>query len=260
MANEELAPDGEPEGVDAPIEEAEVASPPSVEDYARERGWRPKEEWSGEGEWRDARSFLDYGLDSRKDISRELRDLRDTTSRMAETQARLMQSTVEQARSEERQKWESIHRQAVDEGNHEAARQAVENITQLAAQPAHDPAQNFASENPWFNTDPIARQVAIAAAETVKYLPPAEQFKRAQEEVFKRFPEYAPKAEAKEPAKEIGVATPAATATQVKKAKTFHDLPKEAQQAARALQARGLLPNGTDGYVKQFFNEEGTVA
>lgn len=261
MANEELAPDGELEGVDAPVDgEAEIASPSTVEDYARARGWRPKEEWSGEGEWRDAKTFLDYGLDSRKDISRELKDLRETTSRMADTQARLMQETVERTRTEERQRWENIHRQAVDEGDHAAAQQAVQNIAQLAAQPTHDPAQDFASQNPWFNTDPIARQLAIATAETVKHLPPAEQFRRAQEEVFKRFPEHAPKGEAKEPAKAIDVATPAATATQVKKGKTFHDLPKEAQQAARALQARGLLPGGVDGYVTQFFNEEGTVA
>lgn len=260
MAEQELAPDGELEGVDAPVDsEAEVASPLSIEDYARARGWRPQDEWSGEGEWRDAKTFLDFGLDSRKEISRELKDLRDTTSRMADTQARLLQEGIDRARADERQKWEGIHRQAVDDGDHEAARRAVDNIAQLSVPVSSDPAQSFAVANPWFNTDPIARQVAVATAETVKHLPAAEQFKRAQEEVFKRFPEYAPK-DTREPAKEISVATPSPTATQVRKGKAFHDLPKEAQQAARALQSRGLLPNGVDGYVKQFFNEEGTVA
>lgn len=265
MAEEQLAPEEGSERDDAPIieetdSEAGVASPLSVEDYARARGWRPKEEWSGDGEWRDAKTFLDYGLDSRKDISRELKDLRDTTSRMADAQARIMQENVERARSEEREKWNSVHRKAVEDGDHEAAQRAVENIAKLAIPAAGDPAQSFVAENQWFNTDPIARQVAIAAADAVSHLSPTEQFQRAREEVFKRFPEYAPKSEQKEPAKQIEVAAPATTAMPAKKGKSFHDLPREAQQAAKALQSRGLLPGGVDGYVKQFFNEEGTVA
>lgn len=32
-----------------------------TENQAREQGWVPKEEWSGEGKWRDAESFLDRG-------------------------------------------------------------------------------------------------------------------------------------------------------------------------------------------------------
>lgn len=32
-----------------------------TEQKAREQGWVPKEEWSGEGKWRDAESFLDRG-------------------------------------------------------------------------------------------------------------------------------------------------------------------------------------------------------
>jgi hypothetical protein len=252
MADEvEDGPDGP--DIDALAAEAEEqhAITPSLEDLARNRGWKPKEEWSGEGEWRDAASFIEFGLDKGRDTSKELKELRETTSRIADTQARIAQEAADRARAEERGKWEQVHAKAVDEGDHDAARQAVSQIAALNV-PVRDTVGEFATKNPWFNTDPAARAVAQAAAERNKHLPPEEQFKAAQEEVHKRFPEYAP-----QEAKAIEVANPAATARTVNKTKTFHDLPAEAQEAARALIRRNLTT--PEGYVKNYFNKEGSV-
>lgn len=58
-----------PEGTDVPqVNEAEQK--------AREQGWVPKDEWSGEGKWRDAESFLDRGELYQK-ISSQRKKLQD---------------------------------------------------------------------------------------------------------------------------------------------------------------------------------------
>lgn len=51
-----------------------------IEDQARAQGWVPKDEWQGEGKWRDAEAFLDRGelfqkIDAQR---REVRELRKT--------------------------------------------------------------------------------------------------------------------------------------------------------------------------------------
>lgn len=262
MDSIEQIPDGELDGEAVSEEElapqeGEEQAPLTVEDYAKARGWKPKDEWTGEGEHRSAQEYLDYGLDRAKDVSRDLKDLRKTTETMAQTQARIMREQVERARQEEADKWRSAHRQAVEDGDTEAAERAAEGYARASQPVQDDPSVQFAAENPWFNTDPQAKALAIATAETMRHLPAAEQLKAAQEAVHKRFPEYAP-AKAAEPAKAVEVAKPAATTRTVKREKTFHDLPREAQEAARAMVAQGLLKN-TDGYVRQYFNKEGTV-
>lgn len=264
MVIDELDPNGEPDGEalvdDLGLEDdaAEVASP-SLEDIAREKGWKPKEEWNGEGEWRDAAAFVQYGLDQSREVKRELKQVRETTAQIADTQARIMREAVDRAREEERARWNNIHRQAVEEGDFTAATQAAENLAKIqapAAQQAPDPqVQRWVQENDWFQRDPAAMAVANAEASRLAQLGAgtAEQLEAAKKEVHKRFPEYAPK-----DGKAIEVGRPATTARPPRQGKTFHDLPAAAQQAARALVQRGILQN-TEGYVKQYFNKEGTV-
>lgn len=269
MAKKQAAPDGEPDDTDIvdlePVEAGEQdnaeqadTAPQTIEDFARARGWKPKDEWSGDGEWRDASQFLEFGLDRGRDASRDLKELRETTARIADTQTRIMAENVERVRQEERAKWQRLHDQAVEEGNTEIAGQAVEKLTQLAqpAVPQRDYAAEFARDNPWFGSDPEAKALAIAVAEKFRNSPPDVQFEEARKAVHKRFPEYAPQSDT--PAKVIEVGEPATRARETRKGKTFHDLPAEAQQAARLLVSRGLLKS-TDGYVQQYFNKEGTV-
>lgn len=250
-----------PEEGEVIVDAAEEAPTPTVEDYARAKGWKPKEEWDeSRGEWRDANSFLDFTFDRNRDLSKDLKELRRTTETMAETQARIMREQLDRAREEERRKWEGIHQQAVIEGDVEAAANAARSMAQVAQpQPGADPlVSKFVAENPWFMNDPIANAVATAASGQVgaRGGSVAEQIEAARDAVFKRFPEYAPKSA--EPAKVVEVAQPSSTAQAPKRGKTFHDLPREAQEAARQMVAQGLLKN-TDGYVRQYFNKEGTV-
>lgn len=59
---------------------AEPTESTPAEDQARAQGWVPKDEWQGEGKWRDAEAFLDRGelfqkIDAQR---REVRELRKT--------------------------------------------------------------------------------------------------------------------------------------------------------------------------------------
>lgn len=259
---DDLAPDGELEGVDAPeIEEegVEIASPRTIEDYAREKGWRPKEEFAGEeGDWRDAETFVNFGLDKSQSLSKDLKGLKETVSNMARTHTALTEQAVESARVKEREKWKDIHSRAVDEGDQEVAEQAVGELTKLSAPdaPQQDSShiEQFQKDNPWFGTDPIAKAVAIQTAQIYADdgKTPAEQLEAAKKAVLQRFPEYAP-----EKPKAPDVAKPAGGAAPARKGKSFHDLPADAQQAAKLMASKGY---GTvEGYVKQYFNKEGLV-
>jgi len=258
--------DDTPDGVDIDALQAgaeELAdpidtAPPSIEDFARARGWKPQEEWSGEGEWRPADKFIEFGLERGKDVSRELKEVRETTARIAETQARIIEDRVTQARLEERARWETIHARAVEEGDQDTAKQAVGQIANLAAPvPQHrDYAAEFAARNSWYSSDPEAQAFAWGVAEKNKHLPPEQQLKAAEDAVFKRFPEYAPKGN--EPAKVIAVGSPAATAAVRRQGHTFSDLKPEQQHVARMLVQKGTLKS-VDEYVKYAFNKEGTV-
>lgn len=73
MAEQDI--DVNKDGIDTPA----VPEVNEIEDRAREQGWVPKDEWNGEGKWRDAESFLDRGelfqkIDSQRRKLRELED------------------------------------------------------------------------------------------------------------------------------------------------------------------------------------------
>lgn len=242
------------------VGEADEAPPPTIEDYARAKGWKPKEEWEdGKGEWRDANTFLDFTFDRNRDLSKDLKELRKTTETMAETQARIMRESADRIRSEERERLEAQHAKAVDEGDHVAAARAVQGLVTVSQPKGDEEVARFTAENQWFNSDLGAQALAVATAGQIAQRggSVSEQLAAAKEAVQKRFPEYAP-TPAATPAKVIEVAQPSGTAMAPKRSKTFHDLPREAQEAARHMVKQGLLKD-TDGYVRQYFSKEGTV-
>lgn len=258
MAEEQLAPpSGEPEGVVAPAVDEAPPAPRTVEDVARELGWKPKEEYAGDDtEWRDAESFVRFGIERNRDLRKELRAVREDVGRIGRTSAVMAEQAAERARAEERQKWEGIHTRAVEEGDLKVATEAVTKIAELATpapkQPQSDPlVDRFVSENVWFNSDPIAQALAVAATNTVAARGGsiAEQLEEARKVVHQRFPEYAPKQTKPAPA----VSQPGQrVATTTNRQKGFNDMPAEAQQACRELVKRGLASQ--EGYVSQYFN------
>lgn len=256
MAEENLAPvEGAEEQIVAP-EEQVSAAPITIEDFARERGWKPKEEFEGaETDWRDAQTFVSFGMDRNKDIMRDLREMRETTASMARTQAQITEQAVERARTEERERWEQRHAEAVEQGDLTTATQAVSKIAELSVKPVRpaDPGlDGFRRENGWFDSDRAARAMAIEVAQSIADQggTAAEQFKAARDAVHKRFPEYAP-AQTK-PAPSLARPGDRVVDTRNRK-KGFNDLPKDAQDACRALVAKKLTSQ--EGYVANYFNQ-----
>lgn len=264
---DELAPvEGDLEAVVASPEDegAEIASPRTIDDYARQRGWKPKEEWDGKGEWKDAQSFIDYGLDRARELGDHVKQLNRTVDRVSRSQAEMAERAAAAAREGERKRWEEMLSAAVEDGDKSAAIEATQKIAELSVQPVrqagNDPSvAQFVTENTWFNSDAAAKAVAIAEAGRVAAAGGSveEQLKAARETVHKRFPEYAPAPVT--PAKVVDVAAPTArTASRGTAKKGFADLPADMQLAAKYLVQTGRIKS-VDAYVAQAFNKEGTI-
>lgn len=267
MADEELAgalpaQDGGVAPVDPGdpvVDHGEAQPPKTVEDFARERGWKPKEEFSGNADdWRPAEDFIAFGMDRNKNLISDVKHLRDTTERMARTTAELTAQAVERARSEERARLEDIHRRAVEEGDQPTAFQAMQKVAELS-QPASVQApsgpppevQSWVQRNTWFNSDPLANARAIEVAERLKHLPTPDQLAQVERAIRKEFPEHFP-SPAKQPA---SVAAPGSRVAPVGgRKKGFADLPGDAQQVAREMVRKGIIKS-TDAYVEQFFEQ-----
>lgn len=267
MAEEQAGGTAAVAGTDAPdidaiqAEAERKAEPRTVEDFARERGWKPADEYEGpQDEYRDAEQFLAFGMDRNRDLIRDVKQLRDTTERMSRTQAEIIEQSTERARREERARLEAIHRRAVEDGDQERASQAVDRIAELAKPPTPSNGAatdspgvaRFRQDNAWFDADPHARAIAVTESIRLAELgkSEAEQLQGAREVVHKRFPEYAPAKPKPAPAVNGGGTR---TADTRRRGKGFADMPAEAQEACRELVKRGLSTQ--DGYVKHYWNE-----
>lgn len=269
MADELASVEDDLEGVVTPPEDesAEIASPRTIEDYARQRGWKPEDDWKKEGrsgEWKDAQSFIDYGLDRARELGDHVRQLNKTVDRVSRSQAEMAERAAREARDGERKRWEEMLSAAVEDGDKGAAIEATQKIAELSVQPVRqggdDPlVSQFVTENAWFNADPAAKAVAITEAGRIAAAggTTADQLKAARETVLKRFPEYAPPATA--PAKVVDVAAPAGRVAPRSNAKKgFSDLTADQQLAAKYLVQTGRIKS-VDAYVAQAFNKEGTI-
>lgn len=176
------------------------------ETQARAQGWVPKDEWTGQGKWRDAEAFLDRGeLFSKIDAQRrEVRELRKTQEAF---NAHL--DTVRKA--EFKRALEIIRKEKKDalvEGDPDAVIAADEKMLALqeearhhAAQPAVNtqvdpdaPAQFAAwqAKNTWYSESNRAMK-AFADVEGIKLaqsgMSASEVLKEIESQVRKEFPE-----------------------------------------------------------------------
>lgn len=233
-------------------------TPSEIDVLAQEMGWAPKDQWRGDpNDWKDAKTFLKTTVDINRTISREVRELKDTTSRMAKTSAAIAEREIRR----EREEIEARFKSAVAEQDTDAAWEASEQLRKLpnAEDPSIDPAvADFKARNGWFEADPAATAVAqaVAARLHAQGKTPAEQTKAAEDEVRRRFPELfdAPaRTQAKDPP---SVNAPGSrTARPTPKAKGFAELPRDAQAAAHDFLKRGRITSLAD-YAKDYWNEE----
>lgn len=185
----------------------EAPEPTEVEVRARSMGWVPKEEWNGEGKWRDADEFVDRG-----ELFEKINSQRKALKNLEENQ-RAFNSHLETVRKAEyKRALDQIRKEkkeALAEGDADALIEADEKLLALAkaneaavvAPPQvetgpHPEFVAWQNRNPWYNETNRAMK-AFADVEGAKYaaavqsgqMTPAEVLREIETQVRREFPE-----------------------------------------------------------------------
>lgn len=177
-----------------------------TEQAARAQGWVPKEEFQGQGKWRDAESFLDRGelfqkIDAQR---REVRELRKTQEAFNSHLKTVRDSEYKRALTTLREE----KKNALVNGDADGVIAADDKLIALrseidhaarteAVQPQVDPEvpqefENWKTRNTWYNESNRAMK-AFADVEGIKLaqsgMKPAEVLKEIEAQVRREFPE-----------------------------------------------------------------------
>jgi hypothetical protein len=250
---------GAVEQAEALEQQVEQRAPDPFEDFARERGWSPKEEWRGKPEdWREPKDFIAYGMERGRDATREVRELKSTVDRIGRVSETVMRREIENARREAEERFAG----AVEAKDHEGARAAREELARLD-QPseANAPApaiNDFMQRNGgWYGQNRAATALAqsITAEAAARGITPDEQLRMAEDAVRSDFPQLFHGQ--RQPAKPApAVSAPETRAAQTRPAaKTFATLPAEAQRAGSDFLKRGMVKTLED-YAKVYYEEQ----
>jgi hypothetical protein len=175
-----------------------------TEQKAREQGWVPKDEWQGEGRWRDAEAFLDRGelfqkIDAQRRQVKELQKTQDAfTSHLKVVREAEFKRALETLRAEKRAALVEGDPDAlitVDDKIRHVERQALENQRAEVAPQDGTPHPDFVewqSRNTWY-ADSNRAMKAFADVEGNKLarqgLSPTEVLAEIEKQVRKEFPE-----------------------------------------------------------------------
>lgn len=170
-----------------------------TEQKALEQGWVPKEDWSGEGKWRDAESFLDRGeLFGKIDAqNREIKSTRQALQALQQHYAKM--SEVEYKRALETLKKEK--KEALLENDADAVLDADEKIAalregvrqapvqQVVDNTPHPEFQAWVNKNSWYTSSTV---MAAAADQLGRELAaqgksPSEVLREVEKEIKKEF-------------------------------------------------------------------------
>ncbi len=203
-----------PEELEAPEAPPEAPEAPPERDWnadARDMGWKPKDEWHGDPDgWRDAKEFVKRGDEIFGFIRNDRDRLREKNATVeADRDARLARMEKQYVGLLERQKAQhdadikvidADKRKAVEEGDtttYDALTSKREALGDALEVPEAPPAAGnadvkaWAEKNTWFYTEPAARAMATAVAQTAadKGADVHAQTAAAEKEVRRRFPE-----------------------------------------------------------------------
>lgn len=243
-----------PEGGADTTPEAEQAL--SVDDLARDLGWKPEEEWKGSKDnWTPAADFLRGKVTKSERLSSEIRDVRDTVNRISRTTAAITDRAV----AEERERLAQRFSEATEAGDTQAAWKAAQDLQRT--EPARQGADEFdawRAKNTWYDADPEARAYAIGLGEVHKGKPFEEAAKAVDAAMRKRFPEHfeedQPPAERERQRTPLVSGPTTRSARPMPRQKSEADLPPEARRAAEDFVRRGRVGSLAE-YAKIYFEE-----
>lgn len=259
MADEELTgiEPGQDDG--AQVVETEEKQPPSVEDLAREMGWRPESEFKGDpSEFRSAEQFIREGREVQRSLTRELRGVREEVSRMGQVSSRIMADEL--AKRDEH--WQARLARAVEDGKLEDAKTASAELAkidterkQTGATPA-PPAEtsDFMERNKvWFDVDPLAtlraKEIADSLAKNGVSIP--EQLRQVERAIRKEFPEHFPAPAKTPPGTQTGASRSAATGSRTK---GYADMPEASRKMADEYEKTHGVPK--ENFAKSYWADQ----
>ncbi len=259
------------QGADAAIETtgAKEATERDFDAEAREGGWKPKDEYTGDPKkWRDAKSYVEYG-----ELKAEVRgEFEDRFKRLERTTDRNLK-VIKQGYEAQITDLKSQKTAAVKAGNVDLVERidkAIETTKEAAKDDGESPIEEnvnaaFKKRNPWYGDDDdltaeaIVQSNAVSQAYTLKHGKPMPDnlMLEAVERKIKASADYQKKFGNKSSANghadvDGGSDSPGAPR---KTGKTASDLPPEAKKAAEKFIAQGLFKNLGE-YAKDYFANE----
>lgn len=228
---------------------------PTLEDLARDLGWKPEDEWKGpKDNWTDAATYLRSKVEKGERVYDELRTVKSTVDRISRTTAAITDRAV----AEERERLSREFREAVEAGDAEGAFQASQAL-QRTNQPATDadPLAEFRQRNKWFDEDEEAKAYAIAIGNQLyaKGIAGEQQVAKVEEAVRKRFPEhFDDKPQRPQQRAPVVSTTQSRAARPAPREKGPADLPPEAKRAGEDFVRRGRVKDLAE-YARYYFEE-----
>ncbi len=252
--------------------EATEAPEPTVEDRARDMGWRPLSEFKGdESRFVDAETFVKKGEEVLPIVKANARKAEEALSKAQAEIAEMKDSfrefkkyhsqTEQRALTQARKELEREMSEAVEAKDHKAVREIAADMAALSKDvqtddhgnpyqsPDHAKTLNaWKGENPWFGSDSVMTAAANAVANELEQsgVKGAEQLAEVAKRMRAEFPHKFENANRRTPA-----AVEGSTPTR-KAGKTWADLPPEARQTADKWVKNGLLTK--EQYLKDFFS------
>lgn len=245
----------------------------SLEDRAREEGWRPRSEWKGDPKsWTPADEYLRMGdpkylrkaLREQKEEVRKLAQAREQDAKGFADRLDRMESMSKAQRAKMYSEIETARRQAVIAGDteeydrqnrleqtlfeaEEAAGKASAKPKEQADDAPNEVVLDWVEANPWFETDQQLHFAAITINKRIAERHPSlsheEQLERTAAEVKKRFPEkFGEKKPAPKTNGHSAVEGGQRMAAQPK-GKGFTDIPAEERKIIERHIEEGLYPN-----------------
>lgn len=280
---EEVEPDGN-EGEEA--EEVEQDDPPGeqeppksvesdVERRAREKGWAPREEYTGRPEnWVDAKEYLKSPP--------ALRQERDTLA--VEVQAlkrnlELQGKSIEEIRREERERTlreiKTQQRRAAEEGDFDTFDKLDAERDKIARPEPEEKkdgqgedkpeVREWVARNPWFNSDPAlnmeAQAIHVRLQNKHPHMPLEENLQRVEDEIKRRYPdEFGIQPQEQKPsyrrAQKVS-GTEARGASAKSGQKGWADIPQADRDAAKSIIGEGQIYKTQADYAKSYWSHYG---
>lgn len=165
-------------GETSPGEQTEQPSSSTIEDRAREQGWKPKEEFEGDvSKWVSAETFVAKGelIDRIEQLGKKLKDSEKTIKMLSEHHAKVKETefkrAVEFLKQQKKQAYENGDVDKILELDDKIAevretQKAQKQQEQVDETPeAHPAFQSWVSENKWYESDSEMRADADAFGE-----------------------------------------------------------------------------------------------